>query len=72
MYLEGALKLLENRKEIDWPTFYSAKLNLEDLKKPQVMKKLKKGDGIVLPKFVENMEEYHKCLDVIAKHNFVD
>ena len=71
VYLEGALKLLENRKDIDWQGFYSAKLNLEDLKRPMLMKKLKK-DGIVLPKFVENVEEYVKCLDVIAKHNFVD
>ena len=71
VYLEGAMKLLEHRKEIDWQGFYSAKLNLEDLKRPKLMKKLRKDD-IVLPKFVENVEEYVKCLDVIAKHNFVD
>lgn len=35
------------------------------------MKKLKL-DRVVLPKFVENVDEYIKCLDVIAKHNFVD
>jgi len=52
VYLEGALKLLENRKTVDWQAFYSAKLNIEDLVRPKIMKKLKKGDGIVLPKFV--------------------
>jgi hypothetical protein len=26
----------------------------------------------VLPKFVENVEEYVKCLDIIAKHNFLE
>ena len=71
VYLEGAMKLLQHRKEVDWQGFYSAKLNMEDLKRPKLMKKLRKDD-IVLPKFVENVEEYVKCLDVIAKHNFVD
>lgn len=42
-----------------------------DLKRPRLMKKLKL-DRVVLPKFVENVDEYIKCLDVIAKHNFVD
>ena len=53
VYLEGALKLLENRKDIDWPLFYSAKLNIEDLKRPRLLKKLVKDD-IVLPKFVHD------------------
>ena len=35
------------------------------------MKKLKK-ENIVLPKFVEDQEDYKKRLDVIAKHNFID
>jgi hypothetical protein len=65
------LKLLENRKDIDWQGFYSAKFNIEDLKRPKLMKKLIK-DNIVLPKFVENVEEYVKCLDIIAKHNFLE
>jgi len=71
VYLEGALKLLEHRREIDWQGFYSAKLNLEDLKRPKLMKKLKKDD-LVLPTFVEDVDEYVQRLDVIAKHNFVD
>jgi len=71
VYLEGALKLLENRNDIDWHLFYSAKFNIEDLKRPKLMKKLKK-ENIVLPKFVEDQEDYKKRLDVIAKHNFID
>lgn len=51
--------------------FYSAKLNLEDLKRKQIKKNLKK-DGIVLPNFVKDVAEYTQCLDVIAKHNFID
>lgn len=42
VYLEGALKLLEHRKDIDWQGFYSAKVNIEDLKRPRLMKKMKK------------------------------
>lgn len=71
VYLEGALKLLENRKNIDWHGFYSAKFNLEDLNRPKLMKKLKK-DNIVLPKFVVDEKDYVSRLDVIAKHNFID
>ena len=74
VYLEGALKLLQARNEIDWEMFYSAKFNIEDLKRPRLLKKLVK-DEIVLPKFVENadkIKEYKRCLDVIAKDNFID
>ena len=69
--MEGALKLLEKRKDIDWKGFYSAKLNIEDLKRPKIMKKLKK-DELVLPKFVEDVESYVKALDIIAKDNFIE
>lgn len=71
VYLEGALQLLEKRKEIDWKGFYSAKLNLDDLNKPKIMKKLKK-DNIVLPNFVLDVEDYVSRLDVIANHNFIN
>lgn len=71
VYLEGAMELLKHRRNIDWKAFYSAKLNLEDLKRPKIMKKLRKDD-LVMPKFVQDVETYMKCLDVIAKHNFVD
>ena len=69
--MEGALKLLENRKDIDWQIFYSAKFNIEDLKRNRLIKKIKK-ENLVLPKFVIEPEAYLKCLNVIAKHNFID
>jgi hypothetical protein len=72
VYLEGALKLLQHRKEINWQAFYSAKLNIEDLQNKKIMKRLKVDNGIVIPKFVEKPEEYIKALDVIASHNFID
>ena len=56
VYLEGALKLLENRRTIDWQVFYSAKINIEDLSRKKITKELKRGKGIVLPKFVDTEE----------------
>jgi len=35
------------------------------------MKKMK-TDDVVLPKFVEDADDYVRRLDVIAKHNFID
>lgn len=64
--------LLENRKKIDWQAFYSAKINLEDLIRPKIMKKMKRDNGIVIPNFVKDPADYISRLDVIAKHNFVD
>jgi len=29
-------------------------------------------DKIVLPKFMEDMKEYRKSLEIIAKRNFID
>ena len=41
------------------------------MKKPIIEKKIKK-EGILLPTFMSNMEEYMKALDVIARTNFID
>lgn len=78
VYLEGAIKLIRARNEIDWQAFYSAKTNIEDLKRQRIMKNLKtpsSDEGIVMPKFVkdkEAIEYYIRCLDVIARDNFID
>lgn len=72
VYLEGALQLLEKRKEIDWQAFYSAKVNISDLTRPKIKKELKKTAGVVLPKFVRDVDDYVSRLDVIARHNFIE
>lgn len=36
------------------------------------MKKMKRDNGIVIPNFVKDPQDYISRLDVIAKHNFVD
>jgi len=50
---------------------YCGKLSLDDLRKPAIEKRIKK-EGILLPTFMSNMQEYNKALDIIAKTNFID
>lgn len=38
VYLEGACKILKNRKEINFKQLYCGKLNIEDLKRPKLLK----------------------------------
>lgn len=71
VYLEGVVQILRERKSIDFVSLYCGKLSLEDMKKPIIEKKIKK-EGILLPTFMSNMDEYMKALDVIAKTNFID
>jgi hypothetical protein len=46
------------------------KLSLEDVKKPQVIKKIKRED-ITLPPFMQDMEQYMLALDIIAECNSI-
>ena len=78
VYLEGAVILLQSRNEINWQAYYSAKINIEDLKRQRIMKNLKtpsSDSGIVMPKFVANkaaVKQYLQCLDVIAADNVIE
>jgi hypothetical protein len=38
VYLEGAVKILKERKNIDFKQLYTGKLALEDLKRPFIQK----------------------------------
>jgi len=49
---------------------FSGKLSLDDMKRVNIEKRIKK-EGILLPSFLKNMEEYIKALDIIAKTNFI-
>jgi hypothetical protein len=72
VYLEGAIPILRERASIDFIALYCGKLSLEDLKRPQIEKRIKKDNGLIFPSFMTNMEEYNKTLDIIAKQNFID
>ena len=72
VYLEGAIQILRERSAIDFLGLYCGKLSLEDLKRPMIEKRIKKDGGLILPTFMQNMDEYNKSLEIIAKTNFVN
>ena len=47
------------------------KISLADLPREDVYCKLK-YDNCIMPPFMDNMEEYMQCLDVIAKTNHIE
>lgn len=70
VYLEGAIQILRERHNIDFIGLYCGKLSLDDLKRPNIEKRVKKEE-ILLPSFMQNMEEYKKALETIAKINCI-
>ncbi len=38
VYLEGAIKVLKNRRDVNFRVLYAGKLNLEDLKRPKFIR----------------------------------
>jgi len=44
------------------------KLSIEDVKKPLILKKLKK-DCITIPPFMQDMDQYMAALDIISTVN---
>ncbi len=38
VYLEGAIKILKNRKDLNFKLLYCGKINIEDLKRPKFIK----------------------------------
>jgi hypothetical protein len=47
------------------------KISLDDVKRLGAQQKLFK-DKIIIPKFMDNFDEYMRALDIIAKCNHVD
>ena len=71
VYLEGAINILKERHSIDFVGLYAGKLSLEDFKRPEIYKRIKK-ELIMIPRFMDDMGEYMKALNLIAKTNFID
>lgn len=57
VYLEGAVQILQDRKNLDFHGLCCGKISLEDLRKPHIAKKLKK-ENITIPPFMLDMERY--------------
>ncbi|CAI2360908.1 unnamed protein product [Moneuplotes crassus] len=69
VYLEGAYKILKERKNINFHALISGKISLEDLDRPFLMKIIR-CDHLIIPPFMRDMKKYMKGLDKLAKLNF--
>ena len=70
MYLEGAVKILSNRKTLDFKGLMCGKISMQDIDRTEIYELLNYEDQL-LPPFMEDMDEYMKCLDEIAKVNHI-
>ena len=66
IYLEGAVKILQKRKEIDFKSLYAGKISLGDLER---MKKKLRTMSLKLPWYLSSEDEYARALDRIADFN---
>jgi len=71
VYLEGAYKILKDRKNINFHALISGKISLEDLYRPFLMKILRL-ENLVIPPFMRDMKRFMKGLDRLAKLNFIE
>lgn len=69
-YLEGIVQILQDRKNLDFYGLYCGKMSLEDLKKPNITKKMKK-ENIKIPHIMQDMEKYMEALDIISAVNHI-
>lgn len=70
VYLEGAVKILSNRKRLDFKGLLCGKISLEDMKREAITSILN-FEGQLLPPFMQDMELYMNCLDEIAECNHI-
>ena len=71
VYLSGAIKILQNRKNIDFRKLYSGKLAIEDYFRPEIQS-LCIIEDIKLPVFLNDMKVYLDALDRIAEVNGIE
>jgi len=69
-YFEGAVKILQKRREIDFELLYSGKISIDDLQKIKTFKDINR-ESIKLPKFIKDKEKYMEVLDKISEINFI-
>jgi len=71
VYLEGAVKILSKRHYLNFKALLCGKISLQDLAREDIFSILK-YEGQLLPPFMEDMDEYLRCLDVIAATNHIE
>jgi hypothetical protein len=67
-YLDGAVQILQDRRNLDFVGLMCGKLSLEDIKKPHVIKKIKR-ECILIPPFMQDFEQYMLALEIISEVN---
>lgn len=70
VYLEGAVKVLSRRKNLNFKALLCGKISLDDYDRESIYNILN-YEGQLLPTFMEDMDEYRRCLDIIAETNHV-
>ena len=70
VYLEGAVKVLQQRHTLDFKALLCGKISLEDYHREQIYSILN-YEGQILPPFMQEMDEYLRCLDEIGKCNHI-
>jgi len=71
VYLEGAVQVLQQRKSLNFKGLLCGKISLKDLKRYAISSILN-YEGLKLPLFMHDMDEYMRCLDVIAETNHIE
>lgn len=66
VYLEGAIKILQNLENLDFNVLYSGKLAIEDVNR---VKRMARMDCLRLPRFMKNVNKYKRILKKIAAIN---
>jgi len=71
VYLEGAVKVLQRRKTLNFKALLCGKISLFDYDREDIYSILN-YENQLLPPFMEDMEKYIGCLDAIAQTNHID
>jgi len=71
VYLRGAIEILHKRKKLDFVQLHSGKINVKDLQRLTKMGVIK-TEGLKLPTFIKDLEQYKAGMNHIAETNFID
>lgn len=71
VYFEGAVKILQRRRQIDLQALFAGKISVDDVSRPDILSKIDR-EQMILPYFVKDIELFMKALDRIAAVNFIE
>lgn len=70
VYFEGAVKILQKRREIDWKLMLAGKLSTDDLARSEIKDAIRR-ERLIYPYFARDEAKYAAALDRIAEVNFI-